>query len=97
MTTSAPRIGRRLLAELARLDDPALSIAEVNRRLGEAAERLGVKRPSYERVRTLLHERHPSSTQPSTLRVVAEISTRTRPPEALLDHIAGIGVPPLDR
>ena len=93
MTTCAARIGRSLLAELDRIDDGALSIAEINGRLGAAAERLGSTRPSYERVRALVHEqrRQPRRTL-STLEVVAEVSTRARPPEALLDHVAGIGV-----
>jgi hypothetical protein len=94
MTTCAARIGRSLLAELDRIDDGSLSIAEINRRLGAAAECLGTTRPSYERVRALVHERRGQRRRVrSTLEVLAEVSTRARPPEALLDHISGIGVP----
>jgi hypothetical protein len=95
MTTSAARIGRRLLAELDRIDDASLSIAEVNRRLGAAAERLGTTRPSYECVRRLVHERRDKRRGPTTLEVLADVSTRARPPDALLDHAAGMALPRL--
>jgi hypothetical protein len=92
---SAARFSPRLLAELGRIDDGRLPVAEVNRRLGAAADRLGVRRPSYERVRILVRERHSLRAQPTTLDVILDISTRARPPEAFLDHISGIGVPRL--
>lgn len=79
------------------LDDPDLPIAEINRRLGEHAERLGLRRPSYQRVRELVHElrilrRHRG---PTTTQVILDILFRTRPPDAFLDHISGVGVPRL--
>jgi hypothetical protein len=98
MVTSAPRISRPLLAALARLNDPALPIAEVNRRLGAEAARLGLTRPSYERVRVLLQEARQARRRrrgPTTAQVLVDIAFRLRPPEALLDHLAGIGVPTL--
>jgi hypothetical protein len=55
MTTAAPRIRPKLLEAIARLDDRTIPIAEVNRRVGAEAERLGLTRPSYERVRELVH------------------------------------------
>jgi hypothetical protein len=77
------------------IDDGRMPIAEVNRRLGERAATLGLLRPSYERVRIMVHEQRRRRERPSTARVLAEVSTRARPPEALLDHLSGIGVPPL--
>jgi hypothetical protein len=47
LTRCGPRIDQRLVAEIARLDDPTLPIAETNRRLGVVAEGLGLLRPSY--------------------------------------------------
>jgi hypothetical protein len=91
----APRISPRLLHALARLDDPRLPFAEINRRLGEEAERLGLRRPSYQRVRELLHRLRSLRRQPSTGQVLLEIAFRARPPEAFLDQISGIGVPRL--
>jgi hypothetical protein len=95
MGLCAARLTPRLLAELGRIDDGRLPIAEVNRRLGEAAEQLGLRRPSYARVRVVVHEQRRLRARPSTLEVLVEVSTRARPPGAVLDHIAGIGLPPL--
>ena len=92
MLVFAPRISPRLLRALDRLDNPRLAIAEINRRLGVEAERLGLPRPSYQRVRELLHRLRNLRRQPSTGRVLLEIAYRTRPPEAFLDHVSGVGV-----
>jgi hypothetical protein len=95
MLPFAPRISPRLLHALDRLDDRRLPIAEINRRLGAEAERLGLRRPSYERVRELVHRLRWLRRGPSTGRVLLEISMRARPPSAFLDHVSGIGVPEL--
>jgi hypothetical protein len=70
-------------------------IAELNRRLGAQAERLGLRRPSYERVRQLVHLLRRWRKRPTTSRVLLEVAFQTRPPIALLDQISGIGVPEL--
>ena len=93
MLAFAPRVSPRLLRALDRIDDRRLPIAELNRRLGAEAERLGLRRPSYERVRTLVHLLRRWRRRPSTSRVLLEVAYRTRPPIALLDHISGVGVP----
>src|SRR6266568_3916681 len=95
MLAFAPRISPRLLRALDRLDDPAVPIAEVNRRLGAEAEQLRLPRPSYERVRTLVHLLRRWRRRPTTARVLLEVAYRTRPPSALLDHVSGIGLPEL--
>ncbi len=95
MLAFAPRISPRLLRALDRLDDRRLPIAEVNRRLGAEAERLGLRRPSYERVRVLVHLLRRWRRRPTTSRVLLEVAYRTRPPSALLDHVGGIGLPEL--
>jgi hypothetical protein len=56
LTRCGPRIDQRLVAAIARLDDPTLPIAETNRRLGMVAEGLGLLRPSYQQVRVIVHE-----------------------------------------
>jgi hypothetical protein len=56
VTFFAPRLAPALLRALASLDDPGVPIAEINRRLGEHAELLGLRRPSYQCVRRLVHE-----------------------------------------
>ena len=54
MPASAPRYHPRLLRAIRRLDDESLSIAEVCRRVGAAAEEIGVPRPSYVHVRRIV-------------------------------------------
>ena len=95
MLAFAPRISPRLLRILNRIDDPRLTFAELNRRLGAEAERLGLPRPSYQRVRELLHRLRALRRRPSTTSVLVDIAFRARPPEAFLDHISGVGVPRL--
>jgi hypothetical protein len=54
MVRLAPRYDPRLLEALAALDDRAVPVAEVCRRLGRAADDLGLTRPSYVHVRRLV-------------------------------------------
>lgn len=54
MAQSAPRYNARLLRAIRRLDDESVPIAEVCRRVGARAERLGVPRPSYVHVRRIV-------------------------------------------
>jgi hypothetical protein len=52
----APRFPPKLLDVIERLATARSPIAEINRRVGAEAERLGLARPSYQRVRVLVHE-----------------------------------------
>src|SRR4051812_19212918 len=52
----ASHFSPRLLDEVDRLSEQPLPIAEINRRVGAKAQRLSVTKPSYERVRQLVHE-----------------------------------------
>ena len=52
----APRLDRRLIEAVVRLDNPSTSIAELHRSLREPAAQLEVPRPSYECVRLLVHD-----------------------------------------
>jgi hypothetical protein len=92
----APRFSPRLIDAIVRLDDRRIPIAEVNRRVGQEAERLGVRRPSYQRVRVLVHQLRRVRKRPMTAAVLLEVAVRARPPDAFLDHISGVGVKPLD-
>jgi len=94
MPVSAPRIDPRLVAALARLDDDRLPIAEVNRRLGDLALRFGFTKPSYEQVRVLVHATRSRAIGPTTGEVLLDIMLRARPPDALVEHLSGVGVPP---
>jgi hypothetical protein len=50
----APRYEARILELLEALDDRGVPVAEVNRRVGDAAEKLGLIRPSYVHLRRIL-------------------------------------------
>ena len=89
MPRAAPRISHRLLLALERLDDGKVGIAELARRLGGEADRLGLPRPSYEQVRVLAHRNRALRARPATAEVLLDVATRARPPEAVLDHLAG--------
>jgi hypothetical protein len=52
----APRLDRRLLELVVRLESMDTSIAEVHRRIREPAAQLDIPRPSYECVRLLVHD-----------------------------------------
>jgi hypothetical protein len=55
MPAAAPRISAQLVAVMARIDDGKRPIADTHRRVGIVAEHLGLSRPSYEQVRTIVH------------------------------------------
>ena len=55
MTAAAPRLDPRLLAAIGDLDRRDRPIAETNRRIGLVASMLGLPKPSYEQVRTVVH------------------------------------------
>lgn len=95
MPRSAARIPERLYRRLVKLDDATRPIAETYRELAAEAERLGLTRPSYERIRVLVHQsrRWRRVRGPSTTSVLIDVAFRVRPPEAVLDHLSGVGVP----
>jgi hypothetical protein len=95
---AAPKIDPRLVALIRRFDRPGRPIAEVNRRVGRAAEALGLTRPSYEQVRVHLHAvRAGKAASVGLGEVLLDVSFRARPPEALLDFAAGTLPPPRRR
>src|SRR5438128_978916 len=97
MARFAPRIPDRLLKALDGLDDRSVPIAETARRLGDEADRLGITRPSYQRIRELVHISRRMRRGPTTTSILVDVAFRVRPPDALVDHLAGIGVPTLRR
>jgi len=54
MPASAPRYDKRVLAAIRRLDDERQPVAETCRRVGDAAQALGMPRPSYVHLRRLV-------------------------------------------
>jgi hypothetical protein len=89
MTAAAPRIGPTLLAAVERLDDEAVPIAEVHRRVAALASRLGQARPSYEQVRVLVHEHRERGLAPTAGQILLDVAARARPPHALLELLDG--------
>ena len=92
----APRISPKLLDAIVRIDDRRLPIAEVNRRVGRIAWKLGLPKPSYQRVRELVNAARAIRRGPTTARVFLDVMLRTRPPDALIDHLSTVGLPPYD-
>jgi len=91
--TFAPRIDSRLVATAERLDNPTTPIAETNRRVGAVAAELGLVRPSYEQVRSIVTRARRLGRRPSAGDVLLDIAFRTRPPTSLIDHLTG-SLPP---
>jgi hypothetical protein len=89
MTAQAPRIDERLVGALSRLDDPTIPIAEVNRRVGFVAARLGLVKPSYQQVRVIVHELRRRERSPRLGEILLDIAFRVRPPSALEDYLSG--------
>jgi hypothetical protein len=85
----APRIDSRLVAAAERLHSRTTPIAETNRRVGRVAEELGLRRPSYEQVRTIVRRARSRGRQPTSADVLLDIAFRVRPPTALIEHLAG--------
>jgi hypothetical protein len=85
----APRIDSRLVAAAERLDNPATPIAETNRRVGLVATQLGLFRPSYEQVRSIVTHARRRGRRPSAGDALLDIAFRTRPPTAFVDYLVG--------
>ncbi len=74
-----------LLAAIERLDDETVPIAEVYRRVAALAGDVGLSRPSYEQIRTLVHEHRHHGLAPTAGRIVLDVALKKRPPHGLLD------------
>jgi hypothetical protein len=92
----APRISRPLVEAIVRFDDRSRPIAETYRRVGAEAERLGLTRPSYQRIRELVHQARSirRGLNASDFLRVAMAMTSGNPGE-LIDSLRGVGIRPL--
>jgi hypothetical protein len=91
----APRLSPRLLDVIEELALGRGPIAEINRRVGARAEQLGLPRPSYQRVRELVHEaRDLHRNYVSAFEILVEVATLQRSPRSA-DKIATL--PPRPR
>jgi hypothetical protein len=92
----APRISRRLIEAIVRFDDRGRPIAETYRRVGAEAERLGLTRPSYQRIRELVHEARTIRPGPSVgdfLRL--SLAMKAGNPDVVIDLLRDLDVRPL--
>ena len=78
----------RLVAALRRLDDGELPAAELNRRLGAVAERLGLSQPSYQCVRLLVRELRTGRERPGVGELLLDVALRTRSPDEILAELS---------
>jgi hypothetical protein len=86
----APRISPRLRSEVERLAGKPFSSAEICREVGETAERLGFRRPSYEQVRALVRETRRRPRTATTGEVLLDVAFRVRHPDAFIEHVSGV-------
>jgi len=82
---AAPHVDARLIAGLAKLDKAGRPIADTHRLVGVLADELGLTRPSYEQARTIVHLLRSARRDPELGQVLLDVTTRVRPPEALVD------------
>ncbi|HET7045981.1 MAG TPA: hypothetical protein VFI37_14125 [Gaiellaceae bacterium] len=89
MTSSSPRISPRLAALVELLAERGERPAEIRRRVGDEADRLGLPHPSYETVRRIAREWRTRPRYPTAAEVLADVAFRVRPPDAIVDQLAG--------
>jgi len=96
MVIAAAQVDGALLSELARLAREPKPIAEINRELGRRAAALGLVKPSYARVRQLVHELRATALEqavdPSWPQLLLEVDLRARSPLAIVDKLDGVPV-----
>jgi hypothetical protein len=95
MVTMAPRISRRLIEAMVRFDDRSRPIAETYRRVGAEAERLGLTRPSYQRIRELVHEARNVRPRLTVTDVVRIVCTPLKGTDDGLARLSELGVKPI--
>ncbi len=78
-----------------RFDDRSHPIAETCRRVGAEAERLGLFRPSYQRIRVLVHEARRVRRGPTALDLWRIVTSPLRSEEDLIERLQELGVRPL--
>jgi hypothetical protein len=86
----APRISLRLRDEIERLAARPYGAADICRAVGQTAEELGFRRPSYEQVRLLVRESRRRPRRVSTGEVLLDVALRVRHPDAFLKHVSGV-------
>ena len=95
MVTLAPRISHRLLEAVVRFDSRTQPIAETYRRVAREAERLGLTRPSYQRIRELVHESRRIRRGPTAADVFWAITAPLKGTDDAIERARMFGVRPI--
>jgi len=95
MVTMAPRISTRLIEAIVSFDDQSRPIAETYRRVGAEAERLGLTRPSYQRIRELVHQVRNLRPRLSVSDLVRIVCMPLKGTDDALDRLRELGVRPI--
>ena len=85
----APRMSKRLRAEIDQLALRPGRAAEICREIGERAEEQGFLRPSYEQVRRYVREARQRPRRVSTGKVLLEVGLRLHHPDVFIQHLSG--------
>jgi hypothetical protein len=95
MVTMAPRISSRLIEAIVLFDDRSRPIADTYRRVGAEAERVGLTRPSYQRIRELVHQVRNMRPRLSVSDVVRIVCAPLRGTDDGLERLRELGVRPI--
>ncbi|MGE5272551.1 MAG: hypothetical protein ACM3QU_02100 [Verrucomicrobiota bacterium] len=95
MVTMAPRISGRLIEAIVRFDDRDRPIADTYRRVGAEAERLGLTRPSYQRIRELVHQVRNVRPRLSVSELVRIVCTPLKSTDDGLERLRQLGIRPV--
>ena len=88
MYAAVPRVERRFLKRVAKLDDRSLPMAETHRRARDLAQQMGIPRPSYERVRLHLHAaRRRDEERKRTRDLIIQLAYNTRPANEVVPEL----------
>jgi hypothetical protein len=85
---AGPRVERRFLKAVAKLDDRSVPMAETYRRARDLALQMGIPRPSYERVRLHLHAARKGDEQKQRTRdLIIHLAYNTRPADEVVPEL----------
>jgi len=88
---AGPRLDRRYLRKIGRLDDPTVPIAETYRLVRQLATEMDVPRPSYERVRIHLRAVRSRKARRAEARELAlQLACNSRPADAVIADLLSL-------
>jgi hypothetical protein len=91
MYAAGPRLDRRYLRAIGRLDDPTVPMAETYRLVRALAAEMDVPRPSYERVRVHLRTVRSNKDRRAQARELAlQLAYNTRPADAVVADLLSL-------